>query len=195
MDDVQKAKADLRDEMAATLGKLSEKERRNKTGEIENRLFDFANFLESKIALLYLSTDYDVSSENIIRRTYGFNKIIVLPLTETKGRDMKLYKVDDFNNDITRSAGGARQPDPLKCKQVPIDCIDIAVVPGLAFDEKGGRIGCGDGFYDRLIPDLPITTRKVALAFDSQIVPQIPVESHDKFVDIIITEKRIIYKI
>ena len=62
-------------------------------------------------------------------------------------------------------------------------------------DEKGGRIGSGDGYYDRLIPKLPITTRKVSLALDGQILPQVPLETHDKYVDIIITEKRIIYKI
>jgi len=65
----------------------------------------------------------------------------------------------------------------------------------VALDEKGGRIGTGEGYYDRLIPKLPATTRKVALAFEEQILPQIPMESHDKHVDIIITQKRIIYKI
>jgi len=78
---------------------------------------------------------------------------------------------------------------------VPVECIDIAIIPGVAFDEKGGRIGSGEGYYDRLIPKLPITTRKVALAFENQIIRQIQMESHDKHVDIIITEKRIIYKI
>ena len=76
-----------------------------------------------------------------------------------------------------------------------IERIDIAIVPGVALDEKGGRIGSGEGFYDRLIPKLPVTTRKVSLAFECQIVQQVPMESHDKYVDIIITEKRIIYKI
>jgi 5-formyltetrahydrofolate cyclo-ligase len=65
----------------------------------------------------------------------------------------------------------------------------------VAVDEKGGRLGAGDGTYDRLIPQLPITTRKVSLALEDQVVPQIPAESHDKHVDIIITDKRIIYKI
>jgi 5-formyltetrahydrofolate cyclo-ligase len=76
-----------------------------------------------------------------------------------------------------------------------MECIDIAVIPCIAVDEKGGRLGAGDGHYDRLIPQLPITTRKVALSLEDQIVPQIPTESHDKHVDIIITDKRTIYKI
>ena len=78
---------------------------------------------------------------------------------------------------------------------VPLDCLDIAMVPGIAMDEKGARIGSGQGYYDRLIPDLPITTRKVGLIFEDQILPVIPMESHDKHIDIVITEDRVIYKI
>ncbi len=86
-------------------------------------------------------------------------------------------------------------PVENRCKQVPIDRVDIAIIPSLALDEKGGRIGAGDGFYDRLIPKLPATTRKVAIALEEQIMPHIPMDSHDKHVDIIITDTRIIYKI
>ena len=76
-----------------------------------------------------------------------------------------------------------------------MECIDIAIIPSVAVDEKGGRLGAGDGHYDRLIPQLPITTRKVSLTLEDQVVTQIPAESHDKHVDIIITNKRTIYKI
>ena len=78
---------------------------------------------------------------------------------------------------------------------MPLDCLDIAIIPGIAMDEKGGRIGSGKGYYDQLIPELPVTTRKVGLVFEDQILPMVPMESHDKYVDIIITEDRIIYKI
>jgi 5-formyltetrahydrofolate cyclo-ligase len=108
---------------------------------------------------------------------------------------MKLMKVDAFGQDLIPGPRGGLEPDPGKCKVVPMDRIDIAIMPGLAFDEKGGRIGLGTGYYDRLIPRLDITTRKVALTFEEQIIPQVPMESHDKHVDIIITDKRIIYKI
>jgi len=108
---------------------------------------------------------------------------------------MKLFKVDNPDTDLMPGPRGILEPDSKRCNVVPIECIDIAIIPGVAFDEKGGRIGSGDGYYDRLIPKLSITTRKVALTFENQIIPQIQMESHDKYVDIIITEKRIIYKI
>jgi 5-formyltetrahydrofolate cyclo-ligase len=108
---------------------------------------------------------------------------------------MALMKIDDPENDLIEGPRGNLEPNPERCKAVPIDCLDIAIIPGIALDEKGGRIGSGQGYYDRLIPNLPITTRKVGLVFEDQIVPLVPQESHDKHVDIIVTEARIIYKI
>ena len=195
MEEIQKTKADIRKEIAETIGKLSVDEVDEKTSLIENRLFEFANFLEAKIALLYIDNQNEVKSSGIIRRTFDQNKIVVLPLVKADTKKFKLFKIDDFSKDLKPGQNGILQPDPGKCRTVPIDCIDIAIIPGIAFDEKGGRIGSGDGYYDRLIPHLPVTTRKVALALDYQIIPQVPIESHDKHVDIIITDKRIIYKI
>ena len=124
-----------------------------------------------------------------------YNKIVVLPAFDPGKYETIPMKVDDLGKDLTMGPRGVLQPDLDRCKLVPIDRIDIAIIPGLAFDEKGGRIGTGRGYYDRFIPKLAITTRKVALAFEEQIVQQIPTESHDKYVDIIITDRRIIYKI
>jgi 5-formyltetrahydrofolate cyclo-ligase len=136
-----------------------------------------------------------VATDNIIRRAYEFNKIVVLPAFDAAKSKMKLMKVDNPDKDLITGPRGILEPNPAKCKPVPLDSIDIAIVPGIAMDEKGGRIGSGDGYYDRIIPDLPMTTRKVGLVFEGQLIPQVPMESHDKHVDIIITEKRVIYKI
>lgn len=195
MEEIQKSKAEIRKEMAVMIDRLSEGELAEKTREIEDRLFEFANFLEAKIALLYINNENEVVSRDIIQRTFDYNKIVVLPLVNTNANELKLYKIDNPVRDLKPGPEGCLQPDAEKCRVVPIECIDIAIIPGIAFDEKGGRIGSGDGYYDRLIPNLPITTRKVALALDSQVIAQVPSESHDKQVDIIITEKRIIYKI
>jgi 5-formyltetrahydrofolate cyclo-ligase len=108
---------------------------------------------------------------------------------------MKLMKVENLKQHLKKGPLDIAEPDPDVCKPVPIDQIDIAVVPGLAFDEKGGRIGFGEGHYKRLMTKLPSTTRKIAIAFEEQIVPQIPMDSRNKNVDIIVTDERIIYKI
>ena len=195
MEEIRAAKTQIRDEIANTISALSASEIDEKTRAIESRLFDFANFLESKIALMYINSNLEVPTDSIIQKTYNYNKIVVLPAFDPESFKMALMKVDAFEQELIPGPRGILEPDAGKCKIVPMDRIDIAIIPGLAFDEKGGRIGSGTGYYDRLIPRLAITTRKVALTFEEQIVPQVPMESHDKHVDIIITDKRIIYKI
>jgi 5-formyltetrahydrofolate cyclo-ligase len=195
MEEIQVKKSQLREEIAKKIAALPAKEIAEKTRAIETRLFDFANFLESTIALMYVHNNGEVQTGNILRRTYDYGKIVVLPAFNTENFGMTLLKVDNLDKDLQEGPRGILEPDETRCKVVPIERIDIAIIPAIALDEKGGRVGSGEGYYDRLIPRLAITTRKVALALEQQIVPQVPIESHDKHVDIIITEDRVIYKI
>ncbi len=195
MDESRVTKEEIRNDIAKRLAALSDSAIEAKARQIEKGLFEFANFLEANIVLLYINNANEVISRNIIERCFDYNKIVILPAFNSHTYEMKLMKVDNLETDLKLSPRGILEPDETRCNVVPIECIDIAIIPGTAFDEKGGRIGSGEGYYDRLIPKLSITTRKVALAFENQITQQIQMESHDKHVDIIITEKRIIYKI
>ena len=195
MEEIQTTKHEIRNDMAKAINTFSKEEIEEKVHRIEVRLFEFANFLESNISLLYVNHGFEVSTRGILDRCLRYNKIVILPAFKMETYKMNLMKVDNLETDLRMGPRGILEPDPANCKIVPIERIDIAIVPGVALDEKGGRIGSGEGFYDRLIPKLPVTTRKVSLAFECQIVQQVPMESHDKYVDIIITEKRIIYKI
>ena len=195
MDELPKTKQEIRDDIAKNLASLSESEHSEKLKALENRLFEFANFLESNIVLLYVNNTSEVPTHSIIKKSFGIHKIVVLPAFDPSKNEMNLMKIDAFPANLIPGPRNIIQPDPRLSKMVPIESIDIAIIPGVAFDERGGRIGSGEGYYDRLIPKLSVTTRKVALALEDQIVPQVPMESHDKHVDIIITEKRIIYKI
>ncbi|MDA8141543.1 MAG: 5-formyltetrahydrofolate cyclo-ligase [Desulfobacteraceae bacterium] len=195
MEEIRQKKQEIRDEIIRKTSEMPPEQIAALTKAIEERLFEFANYLESRIVLLYTPAQTEVDTMEIIRRSYLYNKIIVLPAFEADSRKARLYKVDDLSKDLIPGVRGNLEPNPKRCKAVPLDCLDIAIIPGLSMDEKGGRIGLGKGCYDRLIPDLPITTRKVGLIFEAQMVPTIPIESHDKHVDIVITENRIIYKI
>ena len=195
MEEMRATKDQIRKDIDQLIKGLSDSEIKEKTKAIEKRLFEFANFLESNIILLYINSTSEVNTLKIIERCLNYKKIVILAAFDTRKYNMKLMKIDDINTDLIPGPRGILEPDSSRCNVVPIECIDIAIIPGVAFDEKGGRIGSGDGYYDRLIPKLSITTRKVALSFENQIISQIQMESHDKYVDIIITEKRIIYKI
>ena len=195
MEAVKEKKRVIREKISITLSAFSDSELADKTKAVENRLFEFANFFESKIVLLYINNVNEVNTEQIIKKSLKLNKIVILPAIGTKNHEIKLLKIDNAETDLKIGSRGVLEPDAEKCKIVPVKCIDIAIIPGIALDEKGSRIGFGDGYYDRLIPKLPLTARKVGIAFEDQIIKQVPTESHDRHVDIIITEKRIIYKI
>jgi 5-formyltetrahydrofolate cyclo-ligase len=195
MEEIKEKKHALRKDMEKKIAVLSEDDFAKKNKAIEQRLFEFANFLEARIVLFYINLGCEVATISLIKKSYEYNKIVVIPVFNRTKNTYKLMKVDNIDTDMVEGPRKIKEPNPLKCKVVPIECIDIAIIPAIAMDEKGGRIGPGDGFYDRLIPELPVTTRKVGLAIENQVIPQIPMESHDKYVDIVITDERVIYKI
>jgi 5-formyltetrahydrofolate cyclo-ligase len=195
MEDLKEKKQELRKKIDKKISDLSRKELKQKYQAIEDQLFEFANFLEAQTALLYISQPNEVDTRPILKRCGQDLKQVVLPLFHPDNNGARFYKLYNIESDLKTGPGNIVGSDPDRCKLVNMDAIDIAIIPGIAFDEKGGRLGDGTGRYDRIIPKLPATTRKVAFAIEDQMVAQVPMDSHDKYVDIIITDKRIIYKI
>ncbi len=162
---------------------------------IEHKLFEFANFMESQTVFLYAPIDGAISTEKIIKKGLQIEKQLVLPIfARTKNR-IHLYKITNYRKDLVTGTNHILEPNIKTCKKIPLENIDIAIIPGLAFDDKGGRVGFGNNYYRRLISKLPETCRKISLAYEEQVVDQIQMESRRYTVDIIITDKRVIYKI
>jgi 5-formyltetrahydrofolate cyclo-ligase len=195
MEDLKEKKQELRKKIDKKLSALPRKELKQKYQAIEEQLFEFANFLEAQTTLLYINQTNEVDTRPILKRCSHIPKQIVLPLFHPESNGVRLFKLYNIETDLKPGPNNIIGPDPDRCKLVDMDAIDIAIIPGIAFDEKGGRLGDGSGRYDRIIPKLPATTRKVAFAIEDQMMTQVPMDSHDRYVDIIITEKRIIYKI
>ncbi|MBS0014199.1 MAG: 5-formyltetrahydrofolate cyclo-ligase [Desulfobacterales bacterium] len=196
MEDVKDKKLILRKETRERIASFNSRELAQKQARIEEQLLEFANFQESEMVLFYLSRGVEIDLSRIIEACPRLGKEVVLPLFDHKKRTgCRLFKITSMETELKAASGHDFEPDPDQCKPVSFDNIDIALIPGIAFDEKGGRLGDGSGRYDRLIPLLPNTARKVGLALESQVYGALPMESHDKAVDIIITENRIIYKI
>jgi 5-formyltetrahydrofolate cyclo-ligase len=102
------------------------------------------------------------------------------------GEALHFYKVEG-QNQWTDGPYGLREPNPKLAHEVPLSQISTVLVPGLAFDRKGGRLGRGKGFYDRALQNFKGT--KVGVAFSQQLSQdELPMESHDIRMDVIITE-------
>ncbi|OQY13003.1 MAG: 5-formyltetrahydrofolate cyclo-ligase [Desulfobacteraceae bacterium 4572_19] len=194
MEEEEDKKKIILDTIEKNLGMLSEEEIQAKKSNSEKRFFELANFIESKMVLLYMYNGKGFDITSILEHCFNKKKTVVIPLFNPKKSTLKLLKIEDFHTDLIKSENGFLMPDLQKCKSVPLRLIDIAIIPGLAFDEKGGRIGIGQG-YEKIIPKLPITTRKISIILEEHITEPIPVDIRNLMVDIIITDKRVIYKI
>jgi 5-formyltetrahydrofolate cyclo-ligase len=201
MEEMKNTKNTLLTQIAERLDALTKEELEEKYSLIENKLFEFANFMEAQQVFLYTSTGLEIPrvaeipTQAIIRRALHIEKEVVLPVFTDAKNTIQLYKITDYDKDLVTSKNDILEPDPEKCKKISLDEIDIAIIPGLAFDDKGGRVGFGNNYYTKLITKLPETCRKVSLAYEEQIADQIQMESRKFTVDIIITDKRVIYKI
>lgn len=195
MDDAKNGKNSNLALVAERLSGLSEQEISDKYNKIEYKLFEFANFMEAQLAFLYAPTADEIPTEGIIKKALQIEKGVALPVFTDSKNAINLYKISNYNKDLVTGENGILEPNIGKCKKISLDEVDIAIIPGLAFDDKGGRIGFGNNYYTRLITKLPETCRKVSLAYEEQIVDQIQMESRKFTVDIIITDTRVIYKI
>jgi 5-formyltetrahydrofolate cyclo-ligase len=171
-------KKSIRDEARVKRAKVSGAD--EKSEAIKHHLFAMAEFSKAQTVLFYMSKDTEVITHDMVFHAAATKKI-ALPVT--MGGELRLADLED-DSVLAPGAFGILEPqgryiDPAK--------IDLAVIPGLAFDAKGGRIGYGRGYYDKLLSKLDCPV--VALAYSEQIFPDVPRECHDVDVDYIITEE------
>ncbi len=185
-DTLYKLKEKLRKQVLDARFKLSPEERKGKSRKIEDRLFSLPEFRAASTILFFASFRSEVETEAMIRRALAEGKRVVLP--KIKGKDLVLLEIKDFDRDVVPGAWDI--PEPYYGRPAKIEEIDFVVAPGAVFDEHGNRLGYGAGFYDKMLSSYKGMT--VALSFEIQIVPEVPVSAYDVPVNKIVTEKRVI---
>ena len=176
----------IRKKVLAARDALSPVERTVKSREIEERLFFLPEFKSARVILFFASFRSEVDTGPMIRRALAFGKRVVLP--KVTGAELALHEISDLDRDVSPGTWGI--PEPHGPEPVTLEEIDLIIVPGAAYDEQGNRVGYGAGFYDKLLTAFRKMT--VALAFEAQIVPNVPTEMHDIPIKKIVTERRII---
>lgn len=179
-------KKSLRKQVLDARHQLTPADRRARSSLIEQKLFELPEFLKASLVMFYASFQSEVETHFMIRRALSEGKRIALP--RIKGKELELLEIANFDRDVSPGSWGILEPD--QGDVVAVRDLGLIVVPGAAFDERGNRLGYGAGFYDKLLAQYQGVT--VALAFELQIVPQVPADSHDVQIKKIVTEKRII---
>ncbi|MEW4567072.1 5-formyltetrahydrofolate cyclo-ligase [Tautonia sp. JC769] len=116
-------------------------------------------------------------------------KTVACPRVDRQERRLRLYQLDDPAHDLVPGPFGIPEPKPGS-PEIEADRIDWALIPGIAFDARGFRIGRGAGYYDRLLPLLRPPTPRLAMVLEPQWVDEIPTEPHDQPVHGVIGAER-----
>jgi 5-formyltetrahydrofolate cyclo-ligase len=157
------------------------------------RVAALSDYQRARVLLGYMAFDGEVLTEGLIRQAMASGKQIVLPVVQADRRQLALYAIEDLECDVAPGYHGILEPQPQRTRAVAPEALDLALVPGVAFDMRGGRLGFGAGFYDRLLGRLPREVPTVGLAFDFQITPRLPHQPHDVTLDAVVTDRRIIW--
>jgi len=181
-------KAGLRKKMKRMLTAQTRIERAEKSEKIIDRLVGLSEYSNAKTILVYVSMDEEVGTREFIPRAILDGKRVVVPAVSPDERTMTLHEIKKIGELGPGYRGICEPKNRGVC--IGYEEIDLAIAPGLAFDSKGNRLGRGKGMFDKLFTKLKC--QKVALAFDFQVVEEVPVDEHDKTVDAVITEKRVI---
>ncbi len=139
---------------------------------------------DAGVVLAYAALPEEVSLDPLIRRLIRDGRTVALPRVTGEGT-LDLHRTDDLQ-DLVVGAFGVREPEPAQPLVEPGD-IDVVLVPGVAFDRTGRRLGYGGGYYDRLLPRL-VRARRVGVCLEAQLVPAVAAEAHDQRVGSVVTE-------
>ena len=189
----QDEKSRIRDEMSRKRDAMKEAEAESKSAAIMKNLVKLTEYKKAKAVMFYAAKGNEVQTMELIEAALKEGKIVLLPITNIEKKEIEAAVIEDYDRDLKKGTFGIMEPDPFKKRVNRKDekNIDVVIVPGVAFDIDGHRLGYGHGFYDKLLHRLDRTV-KIGLAYDFQIVGKLPRESHDHPMDIIVTESRVI---
>lgn len=183
-------KKDLRKVMLAKREKLSLLEVQAKSHQINQQLIFFSAYLSAKTILTYLPIKNEPDTLPTINNAWQQKKEVLIPVTQTEIKTLLLSKLEDLH-ELTKGVYDLLTPKPEYLRITDPEAVDFCLLPGLAFDHQGYRLGYGGGYFDRFLPKLRVDCLKVALAYEFQILDNLPRTELDIPVDLIITESGI----
>ncbi|MBN9519628.1 5-formyltetrahydrofolate cyclo-ligase [bacterium] len=192
-DDPQARKAAIREQ--ARKNRVAQKDKDDLSRAICGRFMALPAYQSATTVMWYVDAGSEVRTRHTLPEALTHGKRVVVPWCVVETNTLELFLLEDMSELVEGAYKILEPKDELRrlpAKVVQPEDLDLVMVPGTAFDPRGGRMGQGKGYYDRLLararPDAPL----VALAFDCQLFDEIPVAPHDVFMDQVLTETRAI---
>lgn len=168
---------------------MSDADQHHKSVLACNLIAGSPEFTAARVVMLYLSMQHEVDTAPLALRSWQAGKTVVVPKVSWDQRRMLPMEITSLHGHVTTAGMGVREP--VGGKPVPVDLIDLVIVPGLGFTNSGYRIGRGMGFYDRFLAQSDFIGVSCGLAFEEQIVESLPVLDHDVPLAMLVTDRGI----
>ncbi|MCC9609720.1 5-formyltetrahydrofolate cyclo-ligase [Blastopirellula sp. JC732] len=190
MTEATPSKQTLRQTYLAARNALSDRPHRSQ--QILQRLWDWEPFLHAETILCYVAARSEVDTRPLLPELLTTGKRLIIPYC-IDDQQLGLFHLTDLSETELGRFGILEPRAELRDSHaLSPEVVDLAILPGVAFDASGNRLGHGKGYFDRLLAQLGPETKKCALAFECQIAAEIPTEAHDLPIDTLITEDRLI---
>ena len=188
-------KQSLRKQLLIERGNLSPEFILENSKKIAENLINLNIYQSSTSIMLYIATQDEVQTKEIIEYAQRDKKRIFIPLIIRRDNALLPSLVIDFEKELIPRILGIYQPRKEFYRIYPPAVLDLIIIPGVAFTIQGHRLGRGGGYYDRFLSQLESKTLSIALSFEMQILNRIPIDVQDMPVDYIITEERVIKRV
>ncbi len=192
MDAALPSKQALRSRVLAARGALGPAERLERSRAVTARLLDLELFHRCRSLALYAAIGAEVDTSEIAHAAASRGKRVAFPRVRGGARALRFAAC--ALDELVPGPHGTREPPP-SAPDVEAADLDLVLVPGVAFDARGGRLGRGGGHYDATLAALPRGVARLGLAFELQVVPAVPREAHDEPLDGVITEARVLFRL
>ncbi len=180
-------KVRLRTTALRRLKQQKEDDQRRRSKAIWRKLYRLKAFRRAHTVCCYVALPYEVQTWGLIEEMLSRGKRVVVPVTQPRTKRLRLSEVRDPAAELSRRVLGVLEPAPTALRPVPVQKVDLVLVPGLAFDRRGHRLGHGHGYFDRFLARIPKATPTVGLAFRFQLLDRLPTAAHDYAVQAIVT--------
>jgi len=186
------SKNSLRQEVLAKRDAISQAARQAFTVDLLVNISSLPEWKKANTVLLYLGIKTEFDPTPLVEAALSMEKTVVLPRILKAENRLEIRQIQSLDQDLVSGVWGLREPDPSSCPEIEPAKLDFVLVPGVAFDLQGNRMGYGAGFYDRLLSDQRLVAPRISAFFSEQLVDQVPHEAHDLPVDIMVMPRQIL---
>ena len=183
-------KPDIRIQMKDFLATLTPQDRHQRSLAACDLIAGTRAFRQGQLIMIYMSLPSEVETSTLAVKAWAEGKQIAVPRVDWNRQRMEPVEINSLDIDVT-TVKGVREP--CEGKVVPLDLIDVVIIPGMAFDRRGFRVGRGRGFYDRFLAQQAFKGVRCAVCFHEQIIDHVPTETHDIPMDLIVTDQEVIH--